>query len=121
VNKYKTEGDERTRINPDRNVTRLSRLHSATRTTVKFIPRLISLDADVKFFYFFSRPGSFAQEREARLDARIKIETPDVDDASQILPSKMLNKFSHDHFQCFPVKGIFCHSDKSKNKHSNDS
>ena len=79
---------------------------------------LIALYADIKLFHFFSRPGSFAQEREARLDAGIKPETPDVNYTAQVFPPKMLDEFSQDHFQCFPMKRIFCpHSDKSKSKH----
>jgi len=69
---------------------------------------LISLYADVKLFHFFSSPGSFAQEREARLDAGIKLETPDVNDTAQVFPPKMFDEFSQDHFQCFSVKRIFC-------------
>ena len=77
----------------------------------------IPLDADIKLFYFFARPGSFAQERQARLDAGIKPETPDVDNTAQVFPPKMFDELSQNHFQCFPVKRIFCpHSDKSKNK-----
>ena len=65
------------------------------------------LYADVKVFHLLPGPGGFPKEGEAGFDARIKPETPDVDDAAQVLPTEMFYEFGKDHFQCFSMKRIF--------------
>ena len=68
---------------------------------------IIALDTDVKVLHFLPGPGSSAQECEARLDAWIKFETPDINDASQVLPPEMFYELGEDHFQRFSMKRIF--------------
>jgi hypothetical protein len=69
---------------------------------------LVALYTDIEVFHFFSSPGSFPQERKARLDAGIVPETPDVNDTTQVFPSEMLDELSHNHFKGLSMKRIFC-------------
>ena len=68
---------------------------------------LLTQDADIKFFNFFSRPRGSAQKYEAGFNAWIKFKTTDVNDAAQVLPPEMFNEFSQDHFQRLSMKRIF--------------
>ena len=76
---------------------------------MKLLLDLIALYADIKLFHFFSSPGSFAHIREAQLDAGIKPETPNVNDAAQVFPPKMLAVFSRGNLvsKCIPMKRVF--------------
>jgi len=61
--------------------------------------------ADEPILHLLARPGRFAQEREAGLDAGIVLETADGDAAPQPLPAMPLEKLVKDVFQRDAVQG----------------
>jgi hypothetical protein len=60
----------------------------------------------VHVLYFCPGPGSFAEEREAGLDARIEEKTTDGDLPSHFLPAKMRDEFREYPFQRYAVQRI---------------
>jgi hypothetical protein len=91
-----------------KNLTDVSREEAAETTDWYFLLLyLLAFYAYIKLFHFFSGPGSFPKECEARFDAGIKSETPDVNDTAEVFPPEIFNKFSQDHFQRFSMKRIF--------------
>jgi hypothetical protein len=67
---------------------------------------LLWLFRDEPIFNFFTRPRGFAQEREAGLYCRIKLETPDRDAPSHLTPTMPLHQLIDDAFQSDAVQWI---------------
>jgi hypothetical protein len=62
---------------------------------------------DVEILHFLAGPWGFTQKGEAGLNARITLETADLDPESEFLPAVVLHQCGYDLFESHTVEGIF--------------
>jgi hypothetical protein len=60
----------------------------------------------VQIFHFFSGPWGLSQKGQTRLDARVIVKTPDIDDSSHLIPTVMFHQLIKNHFQSDAVQRV---------------
>ena len=61
---------------------------------------------DVEVLHFLAGPWGFSQKGEAGFNARITLETADLDPESEFLPAVVLHQCGYDLFKSHSVEGI---------------